>query len=479
MVVKNIKPFEPYSWQTHCYNNLTTYNAISKDRQDGKSEFGAEVAFSIIHSPKIKNPNIAIVSDEIARCYRIYADKFNKHFQNNRHFDWKKETQSNFSIPRKEGDKINIDILGTKHNFFGLKGGSYHYVLIDEYGLIGEGYFEEVASPTIRATKGIIIVTGTVEDNWWYDLYHKALKKYEEGDPHWFAFQSHWGDEWSRRDHTKKELEMVKAPFDMSIPEDARKWDKEYLCNWFAASSGKIFSKECDFLNKNGSIGSFPYNPKYKVGFAIDNGRTTAIWFYQFVKGSLHIIDYKEVIECGFSDIAKLVGMWYSENKAELDIILLPHTMGHRHQSAEMLSNQQVFFNKLKKYFGEDLDCVMIPKVSNIELKIEALRRLLLHAKFNKDTTYTGLRSIRNYKRQTIKTKGYISSKEDKQWTHGVDALGELALALDNNVFDNSLDRVITKPPVKSMEREIHFLEKLEKLSKRKIGSKKRYLGGY
>lgn len=478
MKIEFVKPHVPYEWQKHVLNNLTTSNCIVADRQKGKTELASEIAFSIMHSKSIKNPRIAIASDHISRCYRLYAERFNEHFKNNPHFNWTSEKQSSFTIPRKEGDEITINIFGTVANPYGMKGGSNHYFILDEYGLTFDGFFDEVASPTVDATGGIGFVCGTVEDNHWYDLYHKAQTKMLAGSPNWFSFYMSIGDEWCKKNFSDEWREAVKDKYDLKNPKDYRLFQKERMCNWFAASAGKIYSGDYQRLYKAGRLGIYPYDPKYKVGITLDNGHTTAIWYWQIINSRVRLIKYQEYIEEGFQHIAKDTKQWYNNNEAELDTLVFPHTMKARQQSAAMKSNAEVFVQS----WGGDPKFIIVPKVHNLEEKIDATRRMLAISCFNESTTQEGLRCIRNYKRVYQKAKGFITKAEDKQWSHGADALGELALCLANGIFDDSMNRVVSSIHKAQATQHDVLDEAMSRFEYReglrKIKSKT-YLGGY
>lgn len=432
MKVFHREPKVPHRWQKYVVDHLTDINAVVAGRQKGKTEMATEIGFSIIESPEIQFPRWVMASDTIERMYGLYADRLNAYFRGNDHFNWTRETQKYFRIPRKEGDAITIEVHGSRQNFNSAKGRSNHYVLCDEYGLTGSMYAEEVLLPTISATNGIAFITGTVEDNWWYDFFFKAEKKMREGDPYWFAFYTKMYDEWCKKDFTDEWRDRVRSMFDLTNPKEKRIFDKEILCDWLAGSAGKILTRAYHVAYNLGHIDNFPYDPKYKVGISMDNGHLSVVWFWQLVKGVPILIDCIEYDEEGLEDIAEDVRKWYNDREAEVDLLIFPHTMAKRVQEAGMRSGADIFM----KAFGEG-NYVIVPRVGNVEVKISATRKLIASARFDFKSCSPGLRSIRNYKRKVVKSKGIISSVIDKQDSHGAEALGELALCMENNVFDN------------------------------------------
>lgn len=443
MKIKYDKKKVPYGWQRYCLEHMTTYNAIVAPRQHGKSHMVMETGVPIMHSPDIENPVVNIVSDEIKRCYRIYSKHFNKHFSNNEHFDWHSEKQSAFKIPRQYGDEISINIIGTLHNKSGLKGDSSHFTVVDEYGQVGDMYFEEVAQPTVAATNGIVICTGTVEANWWWELFTKAEKLMKAGDPNWFSFYMKWGDKWSKDAFTDQELQTMKSAFDLTRKKDMRIWRKEYLCDWSAASAGTPFSDEFRKMFEDNRVGLYPYDPRYKVGTAWDNGNVTAIWFWQLIGGRPRLINYQEFVEKGTKDIANWVKMWYKDNNAKMDYHIFPHSMRERIQELQYTAKAEI----AARYLGVNLrkHCILLPRVQDINLKIDYTRELLRVAHFNQDTCSRGLRCIQQYKRKVNKKTGVVSNVIDKDdYSHGAEALGEFAMALATGELGD-LNRLVSE----------------------------------
>lgn len=463
------EPHLLYRWQRYVHDHLATNNCIVAGRQKGKTELACEVGYSIIESEKIVNPRWILCSDEIGRLFRIYSGRLNQYFRNNEHFNWRRETETSFRVPRVFGDHITIEVHGAAHNFSSAKGGSNHYVLADEYGKTAAMYAEEVLFPTTAATNGISFITGSVEDNFWYDLFTKAKTKMDEGDEEWFAFFTSLGDDWCKRDFSDEWRARQSSRFDLKNPNDLRIWNKEYLCDWFASSQGKIFTRSYHFSYMSGKMGKFSYDSSYKVGFTLDNGHNTAVWFYQLKGGKCYLIDYREYVELGIDEIAKDIKGWYSEKSAELDNMIFPHTMKRRSQEAGMRCGAEVFLDA----WGEiDLSKVLVvPRVANIELKISATRKLIAESYFNFTACSLGLRSVRNYKRKVVVRKGIVSNEIDKEGSHGAEALGELALCIDNNVIDMLNSK--RKQSVKNQSSAIITNLTLERLEKKAQGLKR------
>lgn len=438
------KPWVPYEWQQHCLDNLKDFNVIVAPRQHGKTELATEIGYSIIHSPHIKNPVWCIVSDTAKRVFTLYAKRLNEHFANNEHFNWTSEEQTRFRIPRKYGDYITINIFGTKHNFSALKGETAHYVVIDEYAKTARGYFEEVASPTVDATDGIVICTGTVEANFFEDLFVKATKKMQSGSPNWFSFYFKWGDKWSKQAKTEQQRLKMRDKFDLSIKDDERRWRKEYMCDWRAGVEGAPFATVMHDATANGQIGNYPFNPRYKVGTFWDDGNTTAIGFWQFIAGRPRIIHYKEFYDDDFDVQAKYVREWYRDNKATWDYVIFPHSMLEKNKAVRSTPNWEIMRRLLR--VSKEL-CIVVPRVQNIENKIQNTRNLIKIMEVHEDEhTNRFIRCLWNYSRVVSKATGIVSDAIAKNgWSHGAEAFGELAQAVALDYFDsfNRLSHII------------------------------------
>ena len=431
MRIRYHQPKAPYKWQAYWLSRLRSFNNLVQSRQHGKTTICAELGFSIIHSPFIKNPIWNIHSDTSDRVFKNFSHILNDHFAGNEHFRWTKPDQTSHVIPRKEGDNITINIYGTRDLSDKGKGQPPHYQLVDEVGKTRSGYVEEVLIPSVFNSGGIVVATGTVEANHWQDLYEKGLKKIAEGDVHWSSFYGRWGDEWSRASFSEEQLQRIKSGYNLQNPTELRIWQKEFLCMWEAAAWGAPFAREYGRVLSEGRRGDYGFDPAFKVGTCWDNGAITAVWFWQLRAGRVVFIKYQEWHEKSTEEVCFDIMKWFRENNAVLDKHIFPHTMNHRIQEAGMKRRAEVALDFMGiKGLERGRKSIIVPRVEKIQTKLDASKALLNRCYFDDEGTSAGLRCLQQYRRKVEKKTGALTDTMEKRYSHGADAFGELALVI-------------------------------------------------
>jgi hypothetical protein len=155
----------------------------------------------------------------------------------------------------------------------------------------------------------------------------------------------------------------------------------------------------------------------------------TVIWFVQFIRNEIHLIDY-------YSNTGK--GMvHYSEvltgKRYEYMAHYLPHDVKQRLQGEEITTRLDIL-RKLRVKKHEDVHVVERHAIAE---RIQAVRDVLPHCYFDNNSS-DGVDCMNNYCREINKAK---STEEDlvfsahpahDQWSHGADGFGYMAIVHQN-----------------------------------------------
>ena len=440
----------PHKWQQICLQGLTRYNVIVAPRQHGKTTMMGKIIQTIAYSTKIKNPVINLCSSYKKKIYTLYHSLLTEIFGDHVDYKWSNPDQSCIKLKRQDGGLITINIHGSVPNPKGPTGTASHLNIIDEAGLVSGIYMEESVFPSTAFTEGINIVTGTVEANDYMDLYLKANKKVLQGSPNWFSFIMRLGDDLSMSALGPDRISVIKDQFDFDNPEDARKFRKEYLCDWMAGIQGTPYSAYYLKAVEEGRVCNLPFDPMLKVGTAWDDGRgVTAVWYWQFAQGKFRIIKYQEWHESSLPEICEDIMRWYKSNGAEMGFHVLPHTTAEKtYTERNKLSRRRQIRNIFKNrgYY------VPLKKVGNIETKVNNTKNFFKHCIFDETNCFEGLRALQFYSRKFNKATGTFSEGIARsRFAHGGDAFGELAMAYTLGKLDDRIFEQATSPLYRSM----------------------------
>ena len=437
MKIIDIKPKLFYRWQKYCWRHLKKINIIVTARQHGKTYFVTELIRSFIYHPDIKNPEIVLMADSIKRVHKLYKAEFDEYFSHNSLYSWANDDITVLKFSRPDGGVATVHIIGTLKQPFNVKGLSPDLIVMDEAGLCHPETITEAAMPATDKSGGIIVVTGTVEDNWYLDLWLKGRKKIAQGSKNWFTFMVKFGDKWSKDVHNDAARKLILDKYDFDITEEKRKFDKEYMCDWFASSAGNIYRQDIAKAMEAERITFVPRLFTQKVGIAWDDGLScTAVWFFQYHHHIARLIKYQEWRVKSTFDISGQIQEYLDSIDAKLGLMVTPHTMEARSQDDPNLITLKEKYCRLLNYHGR---IIAIPRVSNKSIKEDALHSLLKGAIFDETTCAEGLRHISSFKLD-------VSRREADKHSHAVDALSELAMAYVQGDLDESVDDLEERP---------------------------------
>ena len=282
-------------------------------------------------------------------------------------------------------------------------------VVLDEFADMRSSVWGEVVRPMLADRKGWAVFIGTPKGH--NDFYRSWV--YAKNAADWFAL-------------------MLKASDSGLIDADELKdaargmtedqYAQEFECSFEAAIAGAYFAKDI----VESQIREVPVEPEAPVFTAWDIGYSddTAIWFYQVVRGEIHVIDFYSTNGQGVEHYAKVLSD-KAYNYAKLGsrpFLWLPHDARAKTFASGGKSTQEQFF--ALGYASR-----IVPELS-LQDGIQAVRMALPRMWFDADKCKDGIEALKLYRREWDSDKKVFRDKPLHDWTsHAADAARYMALA--------------------------------------------------
>lgn len=197
---------------------------------------------------------------------------------------------------------------------------------------------------------------------------------------------------------------------------------QEYECDFAAALPGAFFGKEMVQAEREGRITEVRMDPHVPVHTAWDVGYRddTAIWFYQVVRGEIHVIDYHASSGQNLDFYVKTI----TQKPYKYGLHWLPHDA----RAATLASGGKSIIEQLAVGLG-DKKLAIVPNL-DVQDGIQAARKALETTWFDDEKCYEGLEALRQYQREYDEDKKVFKEKPRHDWTsHPADAFRMLAVA--------------------------------------------------
>lgn len=201
---------------------------------------------------------------------------------------------------------------------------------------------------------------------------------------------------------------------------------QEYMCDFDAAVLGAYYGAEMRLAETDGRIREVPYDKAAPVYTAWDIGFSddTAIWFYQVVRGEIHVIDYYAANGYGvdhYADVLDNKGYEYAKLGTK-PFLWLPHDAAAKTFAAQGKSTQEQFM-------ARGYNSRIVPMLS-VQDGIQAARMMLPMTYFDKEKCHEGVEALKLYRREWDDDKKVFRDKPLHDWTsHPADAFREMAIA--------------------------------------------------
>ncbi len=276
--------------------------------------------------------------------------------------------------------------------------------VLDEYGDMRPSVWGEIIRPLLADRKGWATFIGTPKgQNHFYEIFKTA-----DNNP-----------DWLRLSLKASETGVISAD---ELADSARtmtpeQYAQEFECDFNTPAIGAVYRQEMTAAEPR--ITSVAYDPMLPVHtfFDLGMGDFTAIWFAQFVRNEVRLIDYYENNGQAITHYVATMqqrGYVYGQD-------WLPHDARAR----EMGTGKSI--EEVMRNLGRD---VRITPNIGLENGINAARLLFGRCWFDKDKTARGIECLQNYRREYDAKRGGFKPTPLHDWSsHGADAFRYLAVA--------------------------------------------------
>lgn len=202
--------------------------------------------------------------------------------------------------------------------------------------------------------------------------------------------------------------------------------DQEYWCSWQAAVLGAYWGKELEHAEREDRVCSLDVVPNYPVHKAWDIGidDPMAIWCFQVGPGWLHIVDYFEGSGYGFDYYRD----WLFE-RGYNGTDYVPHDAKQREPGSGR--GALGARTRIETMIELGLKPVLVPDHKPID-RVNAGRRIIPRAFFDKERCKTGLEALRHYKQEWDEKNRVFRRSAKHDWaSHAADAWGHLCVAVE------------------------------------------------
>ena len=281
-------------------------------------------------------------------------------------------------------------------------------VVLDEYADTKPSLWGAVIRPLLADRRGWAVFIGTPKGrNAFYEIVHHARNSDD-----WFDLTLKASE--SGLLHSD---ELADAQRTMS--ED--QYNAEFECSFDAAILGAYWGKEMRIALEMGRICDVPYDPAVPVETAWDIGRTdsTAIWFFQRVRGEKHFIDHYEANGEDIPDYAKVL--------ADKPYKYSDHWLHHDARAKTLASGGKSVIEQL---FALGIRAQIGPELSRQD-GIQAARMVLAVSWFDRTRCMDGIEHLRQYRRQWDEDRKMFGPDPAKTpHNHTADAFRYAAIAM-------------------------------------------------
>lgn len=291
----------------------------------------------------------------------------------------------------------------------GLRGLYFDGLVADEYGDWKPSVWEYIIRPALADRQGWAIIIGTPKGR---NEFYQRVKR-AESDAEWTLVIVK-----ASTSGILRPSEMLALQTEMS--EDA--WRQEMECDFDAAVPGAIYGREMYMAEQDGRITEVEYQPSVPVFTAWDLGYSddTAIWFYQVIKGEVHLLEYYGASGLSMDDYMEVV----TSRPYHYAMHWLPHdarakTLASGGKSIEEMARKALGSGKIR----------IVPMLSVMD-GIQAARSMLPRCWFDREKCEHGIDALKAYQREWNEdTKAFRQTPRHDWSSHASDGFRMLAIA--------------------------------------------------
>jgi hypothetical protein len=319
----------------------------------------------------------------------------------------KVSNESELQIELTNGSRIKL--FGAD-NADAMRGLGFDGLYLDEYGDFKPSIWGNILRPALSDKQGWCVFGGTPKGkNQFWQIYQTASKSPDE----WFLLRLP-----ASTSGLLPESELAAARAQLS--ED--QYLQEMECSFEAAILGAYYGTEMREATEQGRITPVDYDKSLPVHTAWDLGfrDDTAIWWYQVIRGELHILEYYGVSGANISDLAAVIkSKPYKYGK---------HYLPHDARAKTLAAAGKSVIEQLAEYLGIN-NMAIVPDLG-VQDGIQAVRQVLPRCWFDAVKCEDGIEALRQYQREYDEDKKAFRDRPRHDWcSHPADAFRMLAVA--------------------------------------------------
>lgn len=290
-----------------------------------------------------------------------------------------------------------------------LRGMYLDGVILDEHADMKPRVWGEVIRPMLADRKGWAAFIGTPKG---HNEFHKVWRDANR-DPEWFSLMLRGSESGLI---SASELEAMQK----SMNPD--QYEQEVECSFEAAIAGAYYGREFAALEKAGHICHVPLDEYVPVHTAWDLGfkDDTSIWWYQVVRGEVHVIDF----HASSGESVKFYADLINSKPYKYGLHWLPHDA----RAKTLASNGRSIIEQL----ADQIEMTKLRIVPNLSVQdgIQAGRMMLPRTYFDRERCEPGVEALKQYQREWDEDKKVFRERPRHDWTsHPADAFRMMAIA--------------------------------------------------
>ena len=290
-----------------------------------------------------------------------------------------------------------------------LRGMYLDGVILDEHADMKPRVWGEVVRPMLSDRRGWAAFIGTPKG---HNEFHRVWREAQNGAD-WFSLILRGSESGLI---SQSELDAMRK----SMTED--QYEQEVECSFEAAIAGAYYGREMSAAEREGRICEVALDPSIPVHTAWDLGYRddTAIWFYQVLRGEIHVIDF----HASSGQTIKFYGDLVKSKPYRYGTHWLPHDARAKTLAAEGKS--------IVEQIADHLGLSSLKIVPNLDVQdgIQAVRLTLPRTYFDRERCEAGVEALKQYQREWDEDKKVFRERPRHDWTsHPADAFRMLAVA--------------------------------------------------
>ena len=324
--------------------------------------------------------------------------------------------------------ELTVTVMnGAKIRLFGadnadaMRGLGFDGIYLDEYGDFKPSVWGNVIRPALSDKQGWCVFGGTPKGkNQFWNIYETARQNPAE----WFLLRLPAS---SSGLLPPSELKAARA----QLTDD--QYAQEMETSFEASIVGSFFGTELREAEEQGRITNIAVDPVVPVHTAWDLGYRddTAIWWYQVVRGEIHVIDFYSISGANIEELAQIIidrGYRYGK-----------HYLPHDAKAKTLASGGKSIIEQLAQHLG--LGTLSIVPDLSVQDGIQAVRKMIPTTWFD-NKCYEGIEALKQYQREYDEDKKAFRQTPRHDWTsHPADAFRMMAISWKNEPVFRAPDR--------------------------------------